>query len=101
LPVGATANSNLGMDGVREFPAIIDPPRSTILAIGAPRRHAGLRNDLPARRRCAPRSAIVVLPCIVWQKTAGTWAQTIFACLQSGDILKSFCMAATSRRGHG
>jgi pyruvate dehydrogenase E2 component (dihydrolipoamide acetyltransferase) len=32
---GVTAVSNLGMHGVREFAAIINPPHSTILAIGA------------------------------------------------------------------
>jgi pyruvate dehydrogenase E2 component (dihydrolipoamide acetyltransferase) len=32
---GSTAISNLGMYGVREFAAIINPPQSTILAVGA------------------------------------------------------------------
>jgi pyruvate dehydrogenase E2 component (dihydrolipoamide acetyltransferase) len=32
---GATAISNLGMHGVREFAAIINPPHATILAVGA------------------------------------------------------------------
>ncbi len=35
---GASAISNLGMYGVREFSAIINPPHATILAIGAARR---------------------------------------------------------------
>jgi pyruvate dehydrogenase E2 component (dihydrolipoamide acetyltransferase) len=35
---GASAISNLGMYGVREFAAIINPPHSTILAVGAARR---------------------------------------------------------------
>ena len=35
---GASAISNLGMYGVREFSAIINPPHSTILAVGASRR---------------------------------------------------------------
>jgi pyruvate dehydrogenase E2 component (dihydrolipoamide acetyltransferase) len=35
---GATAISNLGMYGVREFAAIINPPQSTILAVGAGQR---------------------------------------------------------------
>jgi pyruvate dehydrogenase E2 component (dihydrolipoyllysine-residue acetyltransferase) len=35
---GASAISNLGMYGVREFSAIINPPHSTILAVGATRR---------------------------------------------------------------
>ncbi len=37
---GVTTISNLGMHGVREFSAIINPPQSTILAIGAARREA-------------------------------------------------------------
>jgi pyruvate dehydrogenase E2 component (dihydrolipoamide acetyltransferase) len=32
---GATAISNLGMHGIREFAAIISPPQATILAVGA------------------------------------------------------------------
>jgi len=35
---GSSAISNLGMYGVREFTAIINPPHATILAIGAARR---------------------------------------------------------------
>ena len=35
---GSSAISNLGMYGVREFSAIINPPQATILAVGATRR---------------------------------------------------------------
>jgi pyruvate dehydrogenase E2 component (dihydrolipoamide acetyltransferase) len=35
---GSSAISNLGMYGVREFCAIINPPHGTILAVGAARR---------------------------------------------------------------
>ncbi len=41
---GASAISNLGMYGVREFSAIINPPHATILAVGAMRRQA-VEND--------------------------------------------------------
>jgi pyruvate dehydrogenase E2 component (dihydrolipoamide acetyltransferase) len=37
---GSSAISNLGTHGVREFTAIINPPHSTILAVGAARRQA-------------------------------------------------------------
>ena len=37
---GAAAISNLGMHGIREFSAIINPPHATILAVGAARRQA-------------------------------------------------------------
>ena len=42
---GASAISNLGMYGVREFSAIINPPHSTILAVGAARRQAVEKDD--------------------------------------------------------
>jgi pyruvate dehydrogenase E2 component (dihydrolipoamide acetyltransferase) len=35
---GVSAISNLGMYGVRDFSAIINPPQSTILAVGATQR---------------------------------------------------------------
>jgi pyruvate dehydrogenase E2 component (dihydrolipoamide acetyltransferase) len=37
---GSSTISNLGMYGVREFSAIINPPHATILAVGAARRQA-------------------------------------------------------------
>jgi len=42
---GASAISNLGMHGVREFSAIINPPHATILAVGAVRRQPVERPD--------------------------------------------------------
>ena len=42
---GASAVSNLGMYGVREFSAIINPPHATILAVGAARRRAVEKAD--------------------------------------------------------
>ena len=42
---GASAISNLGMYGVREFSAIINPPHATILAVGASRRQAVEKDD--------------------------------------------------------
>jgi pyruvate dehydrogenase E2 component (dihydrolipoamide acetyltransferase) len=42
---GAAAISNLGMHGVREFSAIINPPHATILAVGAARRQAVEKQD--------------------------------------------------------
>jgi pyruvate dehydrogenase E2 component (dihydrolipoamide acetyltransferase) len=42
---GSSAISNLGMYGVREFTAIINPPQATILAVGAARRQAVERAD--------------------------------------------------------
>jgi pyruvate dehydrogenase E2 component (dihydrolipoamide acetyltransferase) len=37
---GASTVSNLGMHGVREFAAVINPPQATILSVGAARRQA-------------------------------------------------------------
>ena len=42
---GSSAISNLGMYGVREFSAIINPPQATILAVGAARRQAVEKPD--------------------------------------------------------
>lgn len=42
---GATAISNLGLYGVREFSAIINPPHATILAVGGIRRQAVEKDD--------------------------------------------------------
>ena len=42
---GSAAISNLGMYGVREFAAIINPPHATILAVGAARRQAVEKTD--------------------------------------------------------
>ena len=42
---GSSAISNLGMYGVREFAAIINPPHATILAVGASRRAPVETND--------------------------------------------------------
>jgi pyruvate dehydrogenase E2 component (dihydrolipoamide acetyltransferase) len=42
---GSAAISNLGMHGVREFTAIINPPQATILAVGAARRQAVEKDD--------------------------------------------------------
>jgi len=42
---GSSAISNLGMFGVREFSAIINPPQATILAVGAARRQAVEKAD--------------------------------------------------------
>jgi pyruvate dehydrogenase E2 component (dihydrolipoamide acetyltransferase) len=42
---GSTAVSNLGMFGVREFSAIINPPHATILAVGGARRQPIEKED--------------------------------------------------------
>ncbi|HYY38263.1 MAG TPA: dihydrolipoamide acetyltransferase family protein [Xanthobacteraceae bacterium] len=42
---GSSTISNLGMYGVREFAAIINPPQATILAVGAARRQAIEKED--------------------------------------------------------
>ena len=53
---GSSAISNLGMYGVREFSAIINPPQATILAVGAARRQAIEKPDGGvASPACSPR----------------------------------------------
>ena len=41
---GTTAVSNLGMYGMRDFTAVINPPHATILAVGAGEQRAIVRN---------------------------------------------------------
>jgi len=41
---GSTAVSNLGMFGIREFSAVINPPQATILAVGAGEKRAIVRD---------------------------------------------------------
>ena len=41
---GTTAISNLGMYGVKDFAAVINPPHATILAVGAGEKRAVVRN---------------------------------------------------------
>jgi pyruvate dehydrogenase E2 component (dihydrolipoamide acetyltransferase) len=45
LEGGSITISNLGMFGVDEFSAIINPPQSAILAVGAGRRTAVVEDD--------------------------------------------------------
>ena len=42
---GSSAVSNLGMFGIRDFAAVINPPHATILAVGAGEKRAVVRND--------------------------------------------------------
>jgi pyruvate dehydrogenase E2 component (dihydrolipoamide acetyltransferase) len=42
---GSTAVSNLGMFGIREFAAVINPPHATILAVGAGEKRPVVDND--------------------------------------------------------
>jgi pyruvate dehydrogenase E2 component (dihydrolipoamide acetyltransferase) len=51
LSGGVTALSNLGMHGVREFQAIINPPHSSILAIGAGEERIVARDGVPTVAR--------------------------------------------------
>ncbi|MEI7805434.1 MAG: pyruvate dehydrogenase complex dihydrolipoamide acetyltransferase [Hyphomicrobiales bacterium] len=41
---GSTAVSNLGMYGIKDFAAVINPPQATILAVGVGEEHAVVRN---------------------------------------------------------
>jgi len=42
---GSTSVSNLGMMGVRNFQAIVNPPQATILAVGAGERRPVVRGN--------------------------------------------------------
>jgi pyruvate dehydrogenase E2 component (dihydrolipoamide acetyltransferase) len=41
---GSTAVSNLGMFGIKDFSAVINPPHATILAVGAGEQRAVVKN---------------------------------------------------------
>ncbi|TBW39037.1 pyruvate dehydrogenase complex dihydrolipoamide acetyltransferase [Siculibacillus lacustris] len=45
---GSTAVSNLGMFGIKEFAAIINPPHATILAVGAGEKRVVVKDGVPA-----------------------------------------------------
>ncbi|WP_417773260.1 pyruvate dehydrogenase complex dihydrolipoamide acetyltransferase [Stappia sp.] len=42
---GTTSVSNLGMFGIKDFAAVINPPHATILAVGAGEKRAVVKND--------------------------------------------------------
>ncbi|WP_375463648.1 pyruvate dehydrogenase complex dihydrolipoamide acetyltransferase [uncultured Methylobacterium sp.] len=45
---GVTSVSNLGMFGIKHFTAVINPPQSTILAVGAGEKRVVVKGDAPA-----------------------------------------------------
>jgi len=45
---GSTAVSNLGMYGIKDFQAVINPPHGTILAVGAGEQRVVVKNGAPA-----------------------------------------------------
>ena len=45
---GASAVSNLGMFGIKNFSAVINPPHATILAVGAGEKRVVVKNGAPA-----------------------------------------------------
>lgn len=49
---GSTAVSNLGMFGIKEFAAIINPPHATILAVGTGEKRVVVKNGAPAVATC-------------------------------------------------
>jgi pyruvate dehydrogenase E2 component (dihydrolipoamide acetyltransferase) len=44
---GSTAVSNLGMFGIKDFSAVINPPHATILAVGAGEKRVVVKNNAP------------------------------------------------------
>ena len=45
---GTSAISNLGMYGIKHFEAVINPPQSSIIAVGAAEKRVVVKNDAPA-----------------------------------------------------
>src|SRR4029453_17755678 len=52
---GSLSISNLGMYGVRDFQAVINPPQASILAVGAGELRPGIKDGAPAS---APRMTV-------------------------------------------
>ena len=57
---GTTSVSNLGMYGIKDFTAVINPPQSTILAVGAGEERAVVRNG---KHRAVATIMSVTLSC--------------------------------------
>ena len=55
---GSTAISNLGMYGIKDFAAVINPPHATILAVGAGEERAVVRNGQLAVANMMTRDAV-------------------------------------------
>ena len=83
----SSAISNLGMYGVREFSAIINPPHATILAVGAARRQAVEKPDGWRRLRERDDGNAVL------RSSRGRWR----AWRRTAGGVPRFCRAA----GHG
>ena len=59
---GTSSVSNLGMYGIKDFTAVINPPQSTILAVGAGEERAVVRNGKIAAAHDDERDAVVRSP---------------------------------------
>ena len=59
---GTTAVSNLGMYGIKDFTAVINPPHATILAVGAGEERAVVVQRQDRGRACDERDAVVRSP---------------------------------------
>ena len=106
---GSSAISNLGMHNVREFTAIINPPHSTILAVGAARRQAVEKERRRRRLRQHDQHHAVLRPSRArrraGRRTLGrhqnpdrTAGQPLGVRMQHGrQSRKSFCWARSSR----
>ncbi len=55
---GSSSVSNLGMMGVKNFSAIINPPQASILAVGAGEQRVMVKDGAPSRRDADERHAL-------------------------------------------
>ena len=97
---GSSAISNLGMYGVREFSAIINPPHATILAVGASRRQAVEKDDGSGRlRQHDDGDAVVRPPRGRWRARRRAAGGVQGICRAAGDDagLDSMLMIASTR----
>ena len=82
---GTSSVSNLGMYGIKDFTAVINPPQSTILAVGAGEERAVARNGQIVRGHDHERDAVVRSPDGRWRARRRTCRCVQGADRKSGD----------------
>lgn len=89
LQGGTTTVTNLGMYGVEEFAAIINPPQSSIVAVGMARREPVLASDESIDIGTILRCVISVDHRAIDGAVAAEWMQSFLAALSEPLILLS------------
>ena len=101
---GTSSVSNLGMYGIKDFTAVINPPQSTILAVGAGEERAGSAGRQDRGRAYHERDAVLRPPLGRWRARRATDRRVQGADRKSRDdvgvkcrLFASICGAANRR----